>query len=420
MKLMYIPIFSEIGNAALSLLLILDSFIYKLIASSYRIFMALSGARLLSSEAFSMIANKLYIIIGVVMLFVLSYAIIKAIIDPDQMTKGELGGPKLLKGILIAVIGLGITPVVFNMLYQAQGLILEHNVLGKVFLRSDSNALNVGTVTIEGENGETLYYDAGTLVPDDVINISGGSITATYIWQAFFYPSSGVMEDADEIKSAAEDYFNDNLAWGALCGVAAGVATAGALSSWSGIGLIIAVGVSALAVGSGCYSVAEGGDDVIASALGEDISLTEAYVYSADNGDFGIYTNFLDHVSGDENKIEYVFLISTIVGAVVLYAFVSFSIDMGVRCAKLAYYQIIAPIPLILQILPSFKDSFNKYIKSVISTFLEVFIRISVVYIVVYIICHITDLFSSDNVWNGLSFLEFQFARALLIVGLVI
>ena len=84
-----------------------------------------------------------------------------------------------------------------------------------------------------------------------------------------------------------------------------------------------------------------------------------------------------------------------IYGAFCLYAFASFSIDMGVRAAKLAYYQIIAPVPLIMQVLPKYKDTFSKYIKNVVSTFLEVFIRISVVYIVVYVICHLQDLFSS-------------------------
>ena len=95
---------------------------------------------------------------------------------------------------------------------------------------------------------------------------------------------------------------------------------------------------------------------------------------------------------------------------------------MGIRAAKLAYFQIVAPIPLIMQVIPKYKDNFKNYVSSVISTFAEVFIRISVVYIVVYIICHLGDLWAGttsilDN--NSLNGPESILALALLILGLI-
>ena len=424
MKMLYIPIISDIGKAFIALLMVLDSWVYEFISSSYRVFMALSGARLLSSDAFSTIANKLYIIVGVVMLFVLSYAIIKAIIDPDQMTKGDLGGPKLIKGVLIAVIGLGITPVLFNMLYQAQGVILENNVLGELFFRSGSYTVDLQDTTYVDKDGNEIKieYNEDTINPDDILKSSGGALVATHIWQAFFYPASGNLEDAKNIESAAADYLNNNFGTAVTCGVVAGAATGIGLALagfTGGISLLIA-GAAAIA-GASCYAASDALDEAYASVIENGkITLEQAYVMSASQGDFGIYTTFLDEVSGDDATIDYVMVLSTIVGGVVLYAFVSFSIDMGVRCAKLAYYQIIAPIPLILQVLPKFKDSFNKYVKGVLSTFLEVFIRISVVYVMVYIVCHITDLFSTSGVWADLGPIEGLFARVLLDVGLVI
>lgn len=428
MKMLWIPIISEIGSGILALLLILDSWVYGLISSSYKIFMALSGARLLSSDAFATIANKMYIVVGVVMLFVLSYAIIKAIIDPDQMTKGELGGPKLIKGILVAVIGLGIAPVLFNMLYQAQGIILENNVLGNIFFRSETNKIELKDTSFVDSDGNTVSvnYNKKEIVPDEILSKSGGSLVATYVWQAFFYPSSGNMDDAANIETAADDYFNNNGVTGAVCGAAGGVAAAVGIGIAAGVsavftfGASLLIGAAALGAGAACYNASQAVDDAYADIIDSKLTLEQAYVITAENGEFGIYTNFLDEVTADDNTISYVFIISTIVGGLVLYAFVSFSIDMGVRCAKLAYYQIIAPIPLILQVLPKFKDSYNKYIKGVFSTFLEVFIRISVVYVTVYIICHITDLFSTSGVWKNLGVIEALFARVLLIVGLVI
>ena len=119
---MIYPLFiiKALEKGFIGILLTLDTLIYGLISSSFRVFMALAGARLLSSSAYTEIANKIYIIVGVLMLFVLSYAILKAIVDPDQATKGDYG-PKMRKNVVIAVVGLAIAPVIFNLMYQAQG-----------------------------------------------------------------------------------------------------------------------------------------------------------------------------------------------------------------------------------------------------------------------------------------------------------
>ena len=63
----------------------------------------------------------------------------------------------------------------------------------------------------------------------------------------------------------------------------------------------------------------------------------------------------------DEGNIKYTWFISTVCGAFVAYAFVSYAIDMGLRAAKLAYYQIIAPVPLILGVLPKNGDTVGKF-----------------------------------------------------------
>ena len=54
-----------IGDALIGIFLALDSFIYSLVSSAYRIFMSLASARILSSSAYEDIARKIYIVIGV-------------------------------------------------------------------------------------------------------------------------------------------------------------------------------------------------------------------------------------------------------------------------------------------------------------------------------------------------------------------
>ena len=250
-------------------------------------------------------------------------------------------------------------------------------------------------------------------------------------WTAFFFPSNPCDENgkpdgckgADDITIKAEDLYvkgGQLIAIGAGVGVALGVAAAVGWIPGPGwiIGGLLAIGALVYA---GVQTIKEG-QKVDEMTGGEEITLSDAYGATSSGESFIIYTGFLSKYQSD-GDITYLMGVSTLCGIFALYSFVSFSIDMGVRAAKLAYYQIIAPIPLVLQVLPKFKKNFTQYVSSLIQTFMEVFIRISVVYIVVYIICHLTDLFSSsDRLWdnNALTPSERYLALALLIMGLII
>lgn len=398
----------------IGIILTLDTLIYGLISSAFKVFMAIASARLLSSDAYYTIANKVYLIIGVLMLFVLSYAMLKAIVNPDEGKKSF--GPGIIKRIVIAVVGLAIAPALFNLMYQVQGLVLEHNVLGRLFFRSDNTTLvSPGTVDVGGQ--QITLEDSN---PDDYINVVGGSVTATTIWQAFFYPAEDSGLTSDEIVGNLSDYYLSTAGWYGL-GCAAGVVGAvGYAFGWTGFGLAIGLLGTAVAALTCDDAVSNLGTAI---STNEEITLSEAYAMTAKGDPFGVYTIFINNYVED-GEISYLYGISTIAGAFTLYAFVTFSIDMGVRAAKLAYYQIIAPVPLIMQVLPGKgEQTFKEYTRGVIHTFLEVFIRIAVVYIVVYIICHLQDLFSSvDALWGNqeLSGPEVMLAMAFLIIGLII
>ena len=378
-------------KGAIGLLLALDSIIYDWIGKCYNIFMAIAGARLLSADAYMKVANKVYAIVGVLMLFVLAYSILRSIVDPDKHLKEELGA-NLVRRIMIAVVGLALTPVLFNLLYQAQGLILESNILGNLFF-----------------NDEVL--EDGT-DPNSYLTEIGGSVTATSLWQAFFYPSEASGLNSDEIKANAGDYL---VAVGSLA-ACAGLTAAAAFFIGVPIVNLLAVGAAAIT----CVSAANNVSEAVSSG-GDEITLQEAYSRTAAGDNFNIYLAFLDNLV-DDGEITYTFILSTIAGGFCLYAFISFSIDMGVRAAKLAYLQIIAPIPLIMQVVSSNKSIFDDYVANIKNTFLEVFIRISVVYVVVYIICHLPQLFSSTTaLWGNKSLdgITKVIALALLILGLV-
>lgn len=436
----------------------LDSVIYGLISVVYKIFMALAGARILNSTLFNEIANKIYIVVGVVMLFVLSYALLRGIINPDGAKSGG-SAPNILKSVVIAVLGLALTPVIFNILYQAQDVFVSNDVLGRIIFRNvndtatyvDASGNRTSLRIPAKDQGKDINLNLNDIKYNEQIKNIGGSMVSTQIWKAFFRPADSEVSPVDIHAIDADRLINPatKLGWMTGVGLAVGIAAATAVSvltAGAATPLLVAaatVATGAAGVGAGFAGAAatgaviDGINDINDSLTDEDITLQFAYTQTAAgiDGSFDYYSMFIRNFLGIDKKgedlkveegepnqkVTYLWGISGIAGIFTLYAFVSFSIDMAVRAAKLAYYQVIAPVPLILQVLPSFKSNFSKYLKSVLSTFAEVFIRISVVYIVVYLVAHIGDAGQLSFVENaGLNTPEMAIAIAVLIIGLVI
>lgn len=104
---------------------------------------------------------------------------------------------------------------------------------------------------------------------------------------------------------------------------------------------------------------------------GDALAITDETVFSGDSS-FAQYANYSEAVRDDQ--LTYYFPISTVAGIFILYVLLNFCFDMALRVVKLAFYQIIAPIPVICRVIPGgkLKDVFSKWVKQVISLFVEV------------------------------------------------
>ena len=74
-------------------------------------------------------------------------------------------------------------------------------------------------------------------------------------------------------------------------------------------------------------------------------------------------------------------------------------IDLGLRAVKLAYYQLIAPIPIFTLIIPGQKKIFDNWLKGALSTFAQVFIQLAAVFLGFYLIDKLPNPFKSG--WNA-------------------
>jgi len=101
--------------------------------------------------------------------------------------------------------------------------------------------------------------------------------------------------------------------------------------------------------------------------------------------------------SGANVYPKYRMVLSTAAGIYLCYILLSFAIDLGVRIIKLAFCQLIAPIPVLMRAMPSKKGQFDKWLKMTLSVYFEVFVRVGIMYISVYFINEIISNGTFDD-----------------------
>ena len=338
-----------------NILLLIDGAIYNLIDYVYDIFDFLAGINIFDQSDYNEIVDRIYVILGLFMLFVLAYSLLRAVISPDDFAKGEASFPNLIKNVIISLVIIVLLPTVFSVAYNIQNVILNNETIPRLIL---------------GDNYE---------INEETYNTSAGKTMALGVFNAFFYPNAIICTDGasdqltdEQLNACKENIMSSNFTW---------------------------------------YLPSTWGD--------EEHSLADIENYVLDGASFTNFTQFSDAVA--ENQISYTPLVSTLAGGFLLYVLLNFCFDLAVRVVKLAFYQIIAPIPVICRVIPGgkMKDVFSKWVRQVISIFLEVFIRIAIMYLGVFIIVTIKDNFSSLN-FGDLSFAQKNITYALLIMGVII
>lgn len=117
-----------------------------------------------------------------------------------------------------------------------------------------------------------------------------------------------------------------------------------------------------------------------------------------------------------EDNMEYLFPLSTIAGVVAAYLFLSFSLDLGVRAAKLGALKLIAPIPIFLRITKPKGGPFDKWFSDFTKTYLQVFERIIIINFAMLLISFVSDvnIFATDG-----NFLINAIATVVVILGIL-
>lgn len=340
------------------LMLNLTGGIYNFICYIYDIFYFLCGFELFSNNVYGKIVERIYIVLGLIMTFVLAYSLLKAVINPDEFAKGETSFPKLIKNILVSLVIIVILPTVFTIAFSVQNSLLNNNVIPKLILGESSDYAE------RGDNNNLNIIVGGTAG-----SVSGGRYIASEMFKAFLYPNkeSGICASDN---NDCRDKIKNDTSW---------------YDFWT-----------------------------------DEKTLEEVDNLILEGESFGNYSIFAKSVKKGNVSFDFIFAVAA--GIFVAYVLLNFCFDMALRVVKLAFYQIIAPIPVICRIIPGgkLKDVFSKWTKQIISLFLEVFIRIGALTLGVYLISLVSqniNLNTNSAILNALG--QKTLVKALLIMAII-
>ena len=169
-----------------TLMFIICDGIYRLIYLTFYVFEKLGTARLI--EDTQQIFSRVSLIIGLFMVFRVTFSFIQYIIDPDAMLDKKKGAGNIIMKIIISIVLLGSTSTIFNLAFKANNLLIENQVVGRIIFGSSSS------------NGRN--YDEKYSTPENPTTF-GGRLSAE-VFSAFYRlnpeasPSLGLQKKCEE------------------------------------------------------------------------------------------------------------------------------------------------------------------------------------------------------------------------------
>ena len=101
--------------------------IYSIISYLYDVFILIAKAEILNSNIVQKIYRSVGLILGMFMIFKLTFSLIQALIDPDKLTDKKNGFTSIIMRCIISIVLLGITPSLFKEAFKLQNLLVGAN-----------------------------------------------------------------------------------------------------------------------------------------------------------------------------------------------------------------------------------------------------------------------------------------------------
>ena len=331
----------------------IDRVVYEGIGNVYDLLLSIARTSIFNSNTIEGFYKKIYALIGIFMLFKISFSLINYILNPDDFSDKEKGFASIVKRVIMSLAMLVLVPYGFQEAYELQTIILEDNTLA--------------ALVFEGvDNDEEATYK---------IDTAGDKIKFILMY-TFFQPNYNEIyeENGDSaISSCAVTYKHESD---------------GSIAAQDGVFVLNEECFGSLDTNSMEY---DGGSGVFAPYWKDNEDLYQTYVQGVARQNFYLmFKHDIAMLQIDKSEIyvvDYMAPLSTAVGIAVLWVLLLFCIDVAVRSVKLGFYELIAPIPILSYIDPKTKDGMlSKWFKQVSTTYLSLFMRLMALYLAIFII----------------------------------
>lgn len=328
----------------------IDFVVYWLVGLVYQLIIMISEVSVFGPDTIEKFAGRIYALLGIFMLFKVTFSLITYILNPDNISDKSKGMGKLLTNFFVVLIGIVAVPYVFQAAYSLQGIVLKENVIGNIVLGMSSGA----------ENGSGKSYIK-----------QGGDMMAFSTLSAFVRLNPNLVGDA----------CSDNPV----------IVTKGSN------------GGREVELSSDCKG-AHGMDALVNN--GNEVDTLIVRAYEENNISLLTVTDAVNLKAQNKEGAElyvfdYTILISTVAGGFLAWILLLFCIDIALRSVKLGFLQLIAPIPIISYVDPKGQGMFNKWLKECGKTYADLFIRLVAIYFVIFIISELDFANGFYNVASG-------------------
>ena len=347
-----------------SMFMTFDGIIYSFVEKIYNLFLQIASVNFFETDIYTAFQSRIYIFLSVIMLFKLSFSLLTYIVNPDNFSDKEKGMGKLVMNSIIVICLIAFVPTIFDYSRRLQTAIVSENIIPSFILGTET-----GTVSIDdaGKNMSFITFSAFFQLDKDFLYAYTEDDEELYnTCRNDLYAMSYSYADGDNVTGINNDCIE-------------------LINNIDGLKFDEAFWDS---------SVSNVGDVLSRAASYQDVK------YLADSGVVNVYAE-VD--GGEKYIIDYSFIISTIAGVFLAWIFLIFCFDIAVRAVKLAFLELVAPIPIISYLDPkSGKNGvFSRWTKECLKTYADLFVRLIAIFFALFVISRVGGLTFYEGTYSG-------------------
>ena len=373
--------FNETFTDIIKVLLSIDSIIYWLVAQFFRFVIDIASADFVMTDLLNTIIDRAYVVAGVFALFIMSYALIKGLFDPDGVFKGKNSLGQIIKNLLIAIALVALMPTIFTYLFRFQAIIINNNVIGNIVLGNDSQAMKFNV------NGKEQDITVDKVGYENYIKVASNNVAFTAL-NAFIYADDNDKEIDLSQKITAGTFLTPRI--GSIN------TTVEAIKS-------LYLDIS----GNNTTTFNQVRNNIVVT--GNFLEINRVAYHVATGGDF---------TNDSGAHITYLFIVSTICGIVLLVLSFTFCINIVIRMFNLFLLELISPIASFSLVIPNSKI-FDNWLKATMKEYLDLFVRLFTFNLTILFFSNIQNILHQINAARGnMSIISIM--NILFVVGLLI